>query len=156
MVGRLTPEAVLRLARGETHLVPGEHGAPYRSLKLGKTDMAAFEEARKKGFLIWRNPQDTLYEIYWDWCNAVSWPFLAAKLRRRSAFIELELCDFDTELTDEGIQDIHRVLWGRPLEEIYHLNHRAICAAGLPPLDAEGMVAEIQRIARRNIRPRKA
>ena len=156
MVGRLTPEAVLRLARGETHLVPGEHGAPYRSLRLNKADMAAFEEARKKGFLVWRSPQDNLYEIYWRWCNAVPWPFLAAKLRGRSAFIELELCDFETELSDEGVQAIHRVLWGRPLEDIHYLHRRTICAAGLPAQDAERMVAEIHRIARRNIGPRKA
>ena len=157
MVGRqLTPEDVERLARGQLHLAPRERWSPYPSLKLSRADMAAFQETKKKGYLIWRKHQGILYEIYWRWCNATGQPFLAAKIYDSScAFVEL-VCDLDTELSEEGIRAIHRVFWGRTLENKLRVHRWAICAVGIHPRDVERTLLAVQEIARQNTRPFKA
>lgn len=79
-------------------------------LRLTRADVAAFDRARHLGYLVSRGEASRIYELWYAWCYVNQQPFVAICCRRRRAFIELELRDRSTELSDEGLALLDRTL----------------------------------------------
>jgi hypothetical protein len=76
------------LARGElTWVVLGEPA----DTKLSPKRLAAFERAKRDGFLVNHGRDTMLQHIYWLWCKARSTPYVLVEKRGRYARVELSL-----------------------------------------------------------------
>jgi hypothetical protein len=76
-----------------------------------KRNLAAYEEAKLKGYVVFHYRNWDLANAYYHWCEIIGKPYLRVQLYKKYAHVSLDLISFrdrflQYSLTDEGIKQV--------------------------------------------------